>query len=109
MAQREGQSVMAAALMAGILGAGIGLLMAPRSGKETRMRIRDAVVDAKQRAKEGWDDTKDQLDDKLKKASGAKDKLAGAIRSVSRKSKNNENMDPSGMEPTAFNNWKEEV
>lgn len=43
-------SVLLSFLLGGLVGAGVALLLAPKSGQETRQRIRDFTEDVKERA-----------------------------------------------------------
>ena len=72
--------VIIAALAGAVIGAGVALLIAPASGKETRGMIadkfndaKDAIGDAKDNLKDRFRDAKDNIKDKseelLKKAS----------------------------------------
>lgn len=47
-------------LLGGIVGAGFGILVAPRSGKKTRRLIRRRSEAIKDRAVDGLEDTRDQ-------------------------------------------------
>lgn len=44
--------------LGGLVGAGVALLVAPASGKETRKKIKDFTEDAKERAESYMDDIK---------------------------------------------------
>lgn len=48
----EQSSVVKASLFAGLVGAGIALLFAPRSGKATRYRIRQTLMNAEEFGKQ---------------------------------------------------------
>lgn len=54
-------TVVLAFLIGGVVGAGIALLVAPQSGKETRQKIRDVAEDAKEKIKNVADDAKAKL------------------------------------------------
>ncbi len=60
MAQRSTSHMVGATLIGGIAGAGLALLFAPRSGKETRQKIQENV-----------DNLKEEASDKLSKAGQA--------------------------------------
>lgn len=104
MSQGERQNVLFVTLLAGAAGAGIGLLFAPRSGKETRLRLRETAIEAQHSASEGLESAREQLDDKMDKVRGAKDKLVGKIR------KNRRDMaDDETLESPIITAWNEEV
>lgn len=52
-------SMLLSFLLGGIVGAGLALLVAPQSGKETRQKIRDLADDVKERSTEYVDKAKD--------------------------------------------------
>lgn len=53
--------VVLAFVLGGIVGAGIALLTAPRSGRETREKIREFADETKKKASEYAEQTKDKL------------------------------------------------
>ncbi len=67
MAERSDANVLGATLLGGILGAGLAVLFAPRSGKETRERINHGIDQAKDQSKE------------------LKDRLSNVVRNTGRK------------------------
>ncbi len=48
-------------LLGGIVGAGIALLFAPQSGRETRHRIKELTEDVKEKAKEYVEEVKEKV------------------------------------------------
>ena len=50
-------------VIGGVVGAGIALLTAPQSGRETREKIKDLAGDAKDKIKSLADDAKDKIRD----------------------------------------------
>lgn len=57
-------SVFLSFLLGGIVGAGLALLMAPQSGRETRQKIRDFADEMKDRVGSTVEKGKDFFDDK---------------------------------------------
>jgi gas vesicle protein len=55
-------------LLGGIVGAGMALLFAPKSGLETRQKIKDLAEDVKEKAKDYVDDVKDKVTSKIEKS-----------------------------------------
>lgn len=114
MTGQNKQNVMAISLLAGLAGAGLGLLVAPRSGRETRERMRLAASDAKHSTKERLAETRGKLDDQVDKANETKTRWLEQIRSATkRKSKRtdeteNRPEDGSGESPI-IKAWNEEV
>jgi gas vesicle protein len=53
----------AGVMVGAVLGAGIGMLLAPQSGRRTRKQIRRAVDGAREDALGRWDDVTDDLRD----------------------------------------------
>ncbi len=78
MTERSSPNIALMSLMAGLAGAGIALLLAPRSGKETVAMIGEKTTELKGQAKDsihrvkdsvnsGIDNTRDSLSEALKK------------------------------------------
>jgi gas vesicle protein len=63
-AARSGPSVVTGLLIGGLIGAGVALLMAPRSGEETRAEIRNKAMEYRDRTKEVVNDTVSQAKSK---------------------------------------------
>lgn len=93
--------------MAGVTGAAIALLFAPRSGKETRQQLKSAATDAKGKAAEGLDTAKASVEELQKQARLAKDRVAGVIKTRRSKSAS-DTSDATGAE-SSHRNWEEEV
>lgn len=60
-------SMLLSFLLGGIVGAGLALLLAPQSGRETRQRIRELVEDAKERAADYVDEVKGKITSTVEK------------------------------------------
>lgn len=105
MTQGERQNTLLITLLAGAAGAGIGLLFAPRSGKETRQQMREAALEAKRSAGEGLDSAREHLDEQLDKVRGAKNKLSDTIRKNRRSDKQRDDT----LESPIITAWNEEV
>ena len=56
-------TVVLAFLIGGVVGAGVALLTAPQSGRETRQKIMDLADEAKEKIKSVADDAKEKLQD----------------------------------------------
>jgi gas vesicle protein len=63
-ATRSGMSVVTGLLVGGLIGAGVALLMAPRSGEETRAEIRDKAMEYRDRTKDVVNETVSQAKSK---------------------------------------------
>jgi gas vesicle protein len=59
-ATRSGMSVVTGLLVGGLIGAGVALLMAPRSGEETRAEIRDKAMEYRDRTRDVVNETVSQ-------------------------------------------------
>jgi gas vesicle protein len=59
-ATRSGVSVVTGLLVGGLIGAGVALLMAPRSGDETRAEIRNKAMEYRDRTKDVLNETMSQ-------------------------------------------------
>jgi gas vesicle protein len=77
---REAKStikILGGVLLGGLVATGVTLLMAPRSGKQTRRRIHGNLLLAGQRARMALEDTRDQVTDKTRQwASGANQEIS---------------------------------
>lgn len=51
-------SLISMLIVGGLLGAGVALLMAPQSGRRTRLKIRDKGMELRERAAETAEDTR---------------------------------------------------
>jgi gas vesicle protein len=111
MTERQaGSSTMLMAVAAGAIGAGIALLLAPRSGRETRHKLHEAADEMKQRAHENLDLAKDAVGESLDKASEMQRKVASAIRTRkpdTKKPENNGDIDNT-HNTQSLNKWEEE-
>ena len=105
MSQGEWQNTLLITLLAGAAGAGIGLLFAPRSGKETRQQMREAALEAKRSAGEGLDVARERLDDQLDKVRSAKNKLSNTIR----KNRRTDKQQDEKLDSPIITAWNEEV
>jgi gas vesicle protein len=63
-APRSGMSVVTGLLVGGLIGAGVALLMAPRSGEETRAEIRDKAMEYRDRTRDVVNETVSQAKSK---------------------------------------------
>ena len=63
MAERNSGETILAFLLGGIIGACLGILLAPKSGKETRQKLKVLLEDLGEKA-EGWiEDGKEKVED----------------------------------------------
>ena len=60
-------SVLLSFLLGGLVGAGVALLLAPRSGKETRDRIKHLAEDARERAEDYVEQVKGKVTSSFEK------------------------------------------
>lgn len=81
MAERgNAPNIALVSLLAGLTGAGIALLFAPRSGKETRQKLQTSAEDLKQRAEDGVQNAK-------KTVESTRNSLSDALHNTARKAK----------------------
>jgi gas vesicle protein len=66
-------------LLGGVVGAGVALLLAPQSGRETRTRIREFTEDMKEQAKDYVEDVKDKVTSSIEKGKGLYEEKKSAI------------------------------
>lgn len=86
MSEKEGSkagSIFLAFLAGVCIGAGLGFLLAPSSGQETREKIKGASHDAKERTLKTADKAKEKVDELVvqgkEKISGAKESVKAAV------------------------------
>jgi gas vesicle protein len=63
-------SIFLSFLLGGLVGAGVALLLAPKSGRETRLRIRELADDVKEKADEYVDQTKSRVTAAVERSKG---------------------------------------
>lgn len=115
MAERnQAPNIALISLLAGLTGAGIALLLAPRSGKETRDKLQASADDMKQRAeagvrsaKETVKSTRDHFSEALRNnGREAKERFESSLGDVSGSDDTTEH--PSKQSPI-LRAWEEEV
>ncbi len=65
-----GSSVFLSFLLGGLMGAGVALLLAPKSGRETRQRIKDLADDVKAKAEDYAEQARGQVNAAVEKGKG---------------------------------------
>jgi len=63
-------SIFLSFLLGGLMGAGAALLLAPKSGRETRQRIRELAEEAKDKAEDYAEQTKTKMNSAIEKGKG---------------------------------------
>ena len=63
-------SIFLSFLLGGLMGAGVALLLAPKSGRETRQRIRDLADDVKVKAEDYVEQAKGKVSTAVEKGKG---------------------------------------
>lgn len=63
-------SMLLSFVLGGVVGAAVALLLAPQSGRETRMRIRDLTGDVREKAMDYVEDVKDKVTSTVEKGKG---------------------------------------
>lgn len=108
MAERTSPNIALVSLLAGLTGATVALLFAPRSGRETRDKLHSSAEDLKHRAEDGVHNAK-------KTVQTTRDSLSEALRNTGRKAKQDsetEMEDTSGhqsRQSPILRAWEEEV
>lgn len=80
MSQRSSPNILAVSLLSGLAGATIALLVAPRSGRETRDKLREQTGDLKHRAEDKLANAKDRIGSQV-------DRLSSAVNRTGRKAR----------------------
>lgn len=81
MTESKRGEMFAATLVAGMIGAGLALLFAPRSGSETREKIRNKSEDVKQQASVSMTNVREALEKNIQDAQDLKRRLTEAMHS----------------------------
>lgn len=109
----ERPNVVLISVIAGLVGAGIALLLAPRSGRETRQKLRSAAGGLKHQAKENYEDLRNQAQSTMQSANEMKHKITSAIKT--RKDQGQQSMDEASdntstrRQSSGLTNWDEEI
>ncbi len=112
MVERNARSALWVPVTAGLLGAGLALLLAPRSGRETRDKLRENYGEFKDRADGKLAVAREKIDQSLEEAKALKGRLAGAVKRDSA-SKRTKHVADSTSQPyedeQLLTNWEGEV
>ena len=118
MAERTGHNnTLAISLLAGAAGAGLALLFAPRSGRETRTKLNETTQEMKKQVEGSLASAKERLHEGTRYAKDMKDDITGAVKRNTEKRRNqttkdetsemdNESLDQAS---NAIRKWKEEA
>jgi gas vesicle protein len=87
MTEAKGNRMLMAPLLAGLLGAGLALLFAPRSGKETRARMRMKADKAKLQAEDNLSHVRESLNQGIQDAQDLRRRLSEALANTGEKAK----------------------
>jgi len=109
MSQQSSNHTLALTVAAGLAGAGIALLFAPRTGRETRAKLRNSANDLKEQADDKMAAARDTLQDGIEQARGLKRRLTSKAKKAEHTAKNMGR--ELAKEPAAIRaaSWEEEV
>lgn len=116
MTETKASKSLLAPVLAGLFGAGLALLLAPRSGKETREKIRTKTDDMKHQAEDSMANVRESLDQSIQEAQDLKKRISEAMRQTGRKAKQemkelqeDQEKRPMPVESSVLSTWEEEV
>lgn len=114
MNERNSRNAVLVPVLAGVIGALAALLLAPRSGRETRRQLRTSAEDLKGQAADGVDTVKAGVEEGLARANEVKDRLASVIKTKSREVSSGDHSDtkdnaPGAAPSSGTTSWEEEV
>ena len=103
MTRRDTNMMLGVGLAAGLFGAGLAFLIAPRSGREMRKKINDSARDMQKQSQAEMDSAKQRLDESMDSARDMTSRLSEAIKRRAGKTQDISKQLP----PTS--SWNEEV
>lgn len=116
MTESRGSRALLAPLLAGLLGAGLALLFAPRSGKQTREKMRMKAQDVKQQAQDNLSNVRDSLDQSIREAQDLKKRIGEAWQDPSRRAdqeaqqlRRDQDTHRTPAQSSVLSTWEEEV
>ena len=109
MAERaSNHSAVLVPVLAGLAGAGLALLFAPRSGKETRAKLQETATDMKRQAEDGVYAARDRVESGVNRARDMKERFTGAIKTSTTNDKQTNDLAGTGTSPI-LTSWEQEV
>lgn len=116
MTESRGNRMLLAPLLAGLLGAGLALLFAPRSGKQTREKMRMKADDMKHQAQDNLSNVRESLDQSIREAQDLKRRIGEAWSDTGRKAsqeaqelKDEHDKRRTPAQSSVLSTWEEEV
>lgn len=80
MSREEGGSNLVSFLLGAAVGAGVSLLLAPRSGKETREKLGDWLDERREKSAELLHKIKEAVPEKTERIAQVKDQIVAAVK-----------------------------
>jgi gas vesicle protein len=80
MSREEGGGGLVGFLLGAAVGAGVGLLLAPRSGKETREKLADWLDERREKGSDILHKIKETVPEKAEQVSHVKDQIVAAVK-----------------------------
>lgn len=109
MKERQGANVMVVALSAAAVGAGIALLTAPRSGRETRAQIKDRADRMKLKGQQSATAMRHKINEKMARGKEVRDAFVQSFKATKADLKQDADAHKEQMKSSIINSWKEEV
>ncbi|MDB5164174.1 MAG: YtxH-like protein [Candidatus Saccharibacteria bacterium] len=107
MKEKQGANMVAVTLMAAAAGAGVALLTAPRSGRETRARLKSQAAQAKLKAKQRADSLKHVMDQKISRGKEMKEAVTQSYKDTKANLANDAQDSKEQIKSSIINNWEE--
>lgn len=108
MKERQTSNILLVSLVSAAAGAGVALLLAPRSGKETRARLIANAADMKRQAQKAMDSARHTAKEGVRRGKQLTESIAEGVRSTAKEAKTEGEEARDDLTSSLTKSWKEE-
>lgn len=108
MKERQTSNILLVSLVSAAAGAGVALLLAPRSGKETRERLKASAADMKRQAQKAMDSARHTAREGVRRGKHLTESIAEGVRSTAKEMKAEGEEARDDLRSSLTKSWKEE-